>query len=64
MWHKLSDTLPPEDVMVLLSWGAVEGSAVGYRSVYEEETSYVIEGNTSNGDDPEWWMYIPDLPAE
>lgn len=64
VWHKVADEPPPEDEMVLLSWGGLEGSGVGYRFMRDGDTYYVVDGNTNDGDDPEWWMRIPETPLE
>lgn len=62
-WHKVTVEAPPEDEMVLLSWGGLEGSQVGYRYVGDNlESYYCIGGDSLDGDDPEWWMRIPDVP--
>jgi hypothetical protein len=61
-WRKVADDPPPVDEMVLLCWHGLEGSAVGYRFVNEGDSYYCVGGDTSDGDDPEWWMPVPELP--
>ena len=62
-WVKVSENPPPMDEMVLLSWHGLEGSAVGYRYCNDEaeEDYYNVGGDTCDGDDPEYWMPIPEI---
>ena len=62
-WARVAETPPPVDQMVLLSWGSEEGSQAGYRRTNEHGDFYCIGGDTSDGDDPEWWMPFPPLPS-
>lgn len=63
-WISVQKNKPPLNKMVLLSWGSLEGSAVGYRYNHDEDEDdfYCIGGDTTDGDDPEYWMPVPKLP--
>jgi hypothetical protein len=62
-WRKMTEELPPVKEMVLLSWwGTIEGSSVGYRYVRYGKSYYCVDGDTCDGDDPEWWVPIPPIP--
>ena len=59
-WVSVKDKLPPENKIVLISWGYLRSTSIGsYWAMYW----WSIEGNIL-GDAPAYWMSLPEPPKE